>query len=195
MRDRPYGLFDTSDIPPSAAGSPMKTEYAAEVGLDGNIVLHEIGETDFQAYIQSHEESCNINTIMQRYAAGDESVLQRRQMLFFDATDFPTTYPEMFERMQQANRFFAAQSAEFKERYNNNPQTFLASLEDPKNVAALAKELYDEEMRRANPAGDSLDRTPNVAHFEAVGKSAERMAVTMEMAKPSVMEKDGEINA
>lgn len=186
MRDRAYGVFDTSSIPCSDPGSPDKIEYAAEVGMDGNITLHEIGKTDLQSKIDSYEESCNINTILQRYAAGDESVLQRRQMLFFDASDMPTTYPEMYARLQQAEQFFEAQSVEFKDKYHGRWQEFLASLEDPQSVANLAKTLMDDEIRRANPAGDALDRTPNTADLERIGRNATNMAVAQKMADAAI---------
>lgn len=182
MRDRAYGVFDTSDVPPTCAGSPVKEEFAAEVAMDGNIVLHKIGETDLQAAIQSHLESCDLNTIMQRYAAGDESVLQRRQMLFFDASDMPTTYPEMYARLQQAERFFESQSVEFKDKYHGSWQEFLGSLDNPQNIVDLANDLMLAELKRANPAGDSLDRVANTQHVEGIGKAAEKMVVAEKMA-------------
>lgn len=164
----PVSRFDTSEDVSTCAGSPVKVEYAAEVSGTGIIMLHAIGETDLDAYIQSFEESTNINTILERYAAGDESVLNRRQMLFFDSSEMPSTYPEMFERLQKAEMFFDNQSAAFRERFNNDWKQFLSAMDDPQSLAAVAQEFRDAELRRANPAGDSLDRVAHTEQFDKV---------------------------
>ena len=71
--------FDARDRIISNAGSRIKQLYEARVDNQGHIDLVESGTEDLYDYIQSFKESCDINTIVKRFAAGDTDVLTRRQ--------------------------------------------------------------------------------------------------------------------
>jgi hypothetical protein len=69
--------FDARDRIISNAGSRIKQLYEARVDNQGHIDLVESGTEDLYDYIQSFKESCDINTIVKRFAAGDTDVLAR----------------------------------------------------------------------------------------------------------------------
>ena len=98
--------FDARDRIISNAGSRIKQLYEARVDNQGHIDLVESGTEDLYDYIQSFKESCDINTIVKRFAAGDTDVLARRQATYGDFTELPRTYAELLNTVIQGENYF-----------------------------------------------------------------------------------------
>lgn len=73
----------------SPAGSGCRARYVKDCTTNPPI-LKKVGETDQQALIQSFADQCDVNRIVQRFEAGDSSVLGRVQGLYADVSGYPT---------------------------------------------------------------------------------------------------------
>lgn len=74
-----------------------KRDMLERVFDHGAPCIRKVGETDLQDFIDSFADECNINRIVQRYAAGDVSVLQRVQGVYADYSGAPDNLTTAFE--------------------------------------------------------------------------------------------------
>lgn len=159
----------------SKTGSPKKSLYRLFVDEDGKRELRKSGEYDLYAEIQSYKDSCSIEYILSRFAAGDTSALSRVQGIYGDFTEMPTTMAELQQRVIDATALFDSLPLDVREQYNFSPSEFFAQLdsEKTKNIFKQLKPVEDAVVDVINPA------TP---------------ADVLESASP-VIGKDGETNA
>ena len=113
----PYG-----DKPPrrcSCAGNRMEPHYVERYDETGHPYLVKDGETDTYAIIQSHKEECDINLMLQRYAAGDDSMM-RQDARYIDTSNLPTTIHEYFNLMTAQREKFDALPVAIKQKFENS---------------------------------------------------------------------------
>lgn len=113
----PYG-----DKPPrqyNCAGNRMEPHYVERYDETGHPYLVKDGETDVYAIIQSHKEECDINLMLQRYAAGDTSMM-RQDARYIDTSNLPTTIHEYFNLMTAQREKFDALPIAIKEKFENS---------------------------------------------------------------------------
>lgn len=122
--------FDQRERVPANAGTREHTLYIAQFDEYGNHTLVESGKENLYDYIQSHKESVDIHVIMERFARGDVQALQRRQAMFGDFTDFPTTYAGMLNAVQAGEQHFMSLPLEVRQRFDNNFAKWLAAMDD-----------------------------------------------------------------
>lgn len=114
---RPYG-----DKPPrrcSCCGNRMEPHYVERYDETGHPYLIKDGETDVYAIIQSHKEECDINLMLQRYAAGDTSMM-RQDARYIDTSNLPTTIHEYFNLMTAQREKFDALPVAIKQKFGNS---------------------------------------------------------------------------
>lgn len=80
--------------------------------------LEKVGETDVQDLIDSYADEVDINRIIRRYTAGDTSVLNRVQSMYFDATGAPHSLTEAFETVSVARSYFESLPQAVKREFN-----------------------------------------------------------------------------
>jgi hypothetical protein len=80
--------------------------------------LEKVGETDVQDLIDSYADEVDINRIIRRYTAGDTSVLNRMQSMYFDATGAPHSLTEAFETVSAARSYFESLPQAVKREFN-----------------------------------------------------------------------------
>lgn len=126
-------------------GERYKTLYSVQFDENGCIELVETGKKDVYADIQMWTESCKIQNILERYQQGEIDVLKRAKGFYADVSEFPKTYSEVFNRIQETQHFFDGLPVEIKQRYNNDYRQFLATskLED----FALKREVKQNEQK------------------------------------------------
>lgn len=112
-------------------GSREKILYSPQFADDGSMELIEAGKENLYEYIQSHKESVDINVILKRFARGDVTALQRRQAMFGDFTDAPSTYAEALNSMIVAEQYFNSLPLETRAKFDHNFHRFLVSLDRP----------------------------------------------------------------
>lgn len=122
---------DDRPRPKSNLGSRVKKLYSPVFDKDGRMELEETGQEDLYGYIQSHKDSVDINVILKRYQNGDETALARAQGFYIDATQFPKTYAEAVQRMQDAHGYFVSLPVETRAKFGHDFNRFLASLDRP----------------------------------------------------------------
>ena len=113
----PYG-----EKPPRRAANPgSRTEphYVQRYDETGHPYLVKDGETDTYAIIQSHKEECDINILLQKYAAGDISVM-RKDGQYIDITELPENMHEMVNYINAQKERFEALPAAIKQKFENS---------------------------------------------------------------------------
>lgn len=116
----------------SNVGSPMKATYKMHVDENGKRELRKSGEYNLYAEIQSYKDSCSIDYILSRFAAGDDTALSRVQGIYGDFTDMPTTYAEVCQRVIDAEHLFNNLPLEIRQEYNFSPSEFFAQIDSEK---------------------------------------------------------------
>lgn len=114
------------DLPFANPGERFVKTYQPNVGPDGVLDLIEAEPFDLYESIQSHADSVDINLIISRFINGDVSVLNRREPMYFDATEMPRTYAEMYQKVIDAHNYFEQLPLDVREKFGHSPETFFA---------------------------------------------------------------------
>lgn len=123
--------FDKSPRVHANPGVTEKVLYTPKFKEDGSMELIEAGKENLYEYIQSHKDSVDINVILKRFARGDVTALQRRQAMFGDFSDAPSTYAEALNSMILAENYFNSLPLEIRAKFDHNFHRFLISLDSP----------------------------------------------------------------
>lgn len=123
--------YDARDRIFSDPGSPEHITYAGHYDEKGRVVLEESGRENIYDFIQSHAESCDIHVLMKRYQNGDFDALSQKQGFYGDFLDFPKTYAEALNHMNEMERQFMALPVEIREKFGNSFTEFLAASAEP----------------------------------------------------------------
>ena len=123
--------YDARDRVFSDPGSPEHITYAGHYDEKGRVVLEESGRENIYDFIQSHAESCDIHVLMKRYQNGDVEALSQKQGFYGDFLDFPKTYAEALNHMNEMERQFMALPVETREKFGNSFTEFLAASAEP----------------------------------------------------------------
>lgn len=107
-------------------GNPVKTLYGSKVLDNGSIEVVITGKMNLDEYIQSFEDSCNINVILARFANGDSTALNAQTPIYGDFTGMPKTYAEMLQKVIDGQRYFETLPIEIKQKFNNDFNQFFA---------------------------------------------------------------------
>lgn len=155
--------FDSRTRVHANPGNPVKTLYTAKVDPNGSVTLIEAGKENLYDYIQSHKDSCDINVIMRRFAAGDVTALQKRQSFFGDFLNAPASYAEALNSMILAENYFESMPLEERAKYDHNFHKFLLSLDSqvPSSAPASAPAPSGAVAPVINPEGPLSPDTPN----------------------------------
>lgn len=89
----------------SCCGDRHRVLYSRKL-VDGRLELVETGRTDQDALIQSYARECDINYIIQRYANGDTSVLQRVQGVYTDVAGIDLDLTTAFSSVAVARDYY-----------------------------------------------------------------------------------------
>lgn len=111
----------------SNVGSKERIQYAGHYDEKGRVVLEEVGRVNLYDEIQSHADSCDIHTIMRRYANGDYDALSQKQGFYADVTEFPSTYAEALNRINDMEGKFMSLPLDLRKKFNNSFSEFLSS--------------------------------------------------------------------
>lgn len=100
-------------------GNRFEKQYAERYTETGHPYLVEVGEHDNYESIQSYKDECDINLILQRYAAGDTSMM-RPDAQYIDTSELPSSYHEMYNLIKAQEEKFNALPAAIKQKFENN---------------------------------------------------------------------------
>lgn len=131
-------MYDARDRIFANPGSRTRDVYTAKVSHEGSIELEKTGEENLYDYIQSFAESCDINTIVKRYANGDVSALSKTQGIYDDLTNYPKTYAELLNTVIAGEKAFMELPLETRAKFNHDYRQWLVAMDDmPSWMAAM----------------------------------------------------------
>ena len=123
--------YDARERTVTNPGDPIHITYAGHYDEKGRVVLEESGRENIYDQIQSFAESCDIHVLMNRYLNGDVSALSQAQGQFLDVTDFPKTYAEMLNFVNDMEKSFMALPAQVRSEFGNSFSEYLAASGSP----------------------------------------------------------------
>lgn len=142
--------YDARDRISSNPGSPIHITYAGHYDEKGRVVLEESGRENIYDQIQSHAESCDIHVLMKRYLNGDVTALSQAQGQYLDATQFPKTYADMLNFVNEQERAFMALPADVRAKFGNSFTEYLAASGEPDFLERLG--IKKEPVAEVTPA-------------------------------------------
>lgn len=152
--------YDARDRIFSDPGSPEHITYAGHYDDKGRVVLEESGRENIYDFIQSHAESCDIHVLMKRYQNGDVDALSQKQGFYGDFLDFPKTYAEALNHMNEMERQFMALPVETREKFGNSFTEFLAASAEPDFLDRLG--IKKESVVEPKPAIPPVETEPEI---------------------------------
>lgn len=111
----------------AVSGDRFVIEYAPKFDEQGNFELVESGKKDMYDEIQSHALSCDIHYILARYANGETDLLSKRQGMFGDFSEFPKTYAEMFQKIEDGKNLFMRLPVEIRAKFEHNFEKWMST--------------------------------------------------------------------
>lgn len=142
----------------AVTGTPEKTVYAGEYDDEGKFSVKPVGKVNLYEEIQMYRDSCDINSILERYSAGDDSVLERTNGFFADFSAFPDNYAGVFNLIENCRTFFDKLPASVKEKYDNNFETFMASAEAEDFLPKIKQEPAPVTPNPQNPIVKPIEK-------------------------------------
>lgn len=91
---------------PCGSGERKRPIYQRQCETGKEATLVKVGESDLQDFIQSFADECDVSRIVQRYANGDSSVLQRVQGVYCDVVGVPTDLTTAFQTVSAARAYY-----------------------------------------------------------------------------------------
>lgn len=144
-------MFKREDSFISNAGSPYRKVFKLKVQDDGSRDLVAVGEYNFYDEIQSHADSVDISNILDRYARGDISVLNRVSSVYGDFTSMPTTLGELSQRILDANDLFNNLAVDVRREFDFDAGKFFASLGSEK-FNSIVEKYAKNSVTKTEPA-------------------------------------------
>lgn len=138
--------------------NPGREEYEVYiVGEDGSPVVS--GMNNRYAEIQSHRESVELSTLLQRYAAGDESALNQRIGDYMDVVNAPSSYAEFLDGFKKMESDFYSLPEGFRELFNNSTVEYWQSIgtdEFSEKIDKFMASFKKEKPGNANSNNDNI---------------------------------------
>lgn len=147
------------------SGTKLIAKYAMKIDeKTGYEYLAPTGEYD-NVYdrIQADYPSTDINLLMERFALGDTEAINIKQGFYADVTNMPKTYAELFQRYEDAHKFFDELPTDLKEMFNNSFTEFWSEMDSSSKSFNEKIEKYNERFE-FSPEYD--EKTHNVQKGE-----------------------------
>lgn len=125
LYDRPHKRGPASHC---GCGIRPVFDYLPVAEKGGEYRLVRVGEQNFQAVIESWEESVDIHALLSRYFDGDAAALERRQAMFADITGFPDNVHAYHDAVTTAQGVFDNLPDDVRHFYGDSLQEFLQGI-------------------------------------------------------------------
>lgn len=132
----------------SPSGSKLLAEYALKVDeKTGYEYVAPTGDfTNVYDRIQADYPSTDINILMERFALGETEAINIKDGFYADVTGMPKTYAELFQRAEDAHRFFDELPTDLKEMFNNSYTEFWSEMDSSEKSFNEKIEKYNERF-------------------------------------------------
>lgn len=141
------------------SGKRFKDTFHAVISDNGSVELEKDGMEDVYAFIQSHRDSVDINLLLQRYARGDVSALNKRTGSFGDFTQFPKSYAEALQAVMDAERMFMDLPLETRAKFGHDSNRFISMIgtNEWSDYLGLTPAVVDDPAGDPVKEGDSVE--------------------------------------
>ena len=113
----------------------------------------ESGIVNLYDEIQSHRQSVELSTLLQRYAQGDVTALNQIEGVYADVVDMPSTYSELFNRVRDAENSFNALPDDVRALFDNSPVSFWQSIGTPEFATKISELDSKAKKNSSNSSG------------------------------------------
>lgn len=110
-------FYNRSNPPPSRSAPHGRRERERKqlyIDSNGNKSLKVVETFDQYEVIQSYAEETRIENILNRYAHGDVSALQKSPAVYLDATGMPRNLAEAYEVLRKAEEVYNSFDADYR---------------------------------------------------------------------------------
>lgn len=124
-------FYSRNNLPTTIAQpkcNKIVNEYKKEIQDNGSVKAVVSGKTNIYEKIQASKNECLVYNILDRFKAGDTSVLNARQGGYGDFTDAPKTLAESQQRLIDAENYFNTLPLEVRKEFNHSVVDFLNSI-------------------------------------------------------------------
>lgn len=138
----------------SNPGSPVKILYGPEFDEKGRMNLVEKGRENLYDFIQSFKESVDIHVLLKRYANGETDVLSKIQGFYGDFSEFPRTYADLLNTVNEGEAFFNGLPVEVRSKFGHSFPVFMSALSDG-SLSDILSEYFgsdDQVKDKESPA-------------------------------------------
>lgn len=139
----------------SKSGSKFVNTYEYRY-IDGVKTLVPAGEKNIQDYIDSFAFDADINIIIAKFLNGDTTVINKVVGQFGDFRDCPTTYADLFDRVQKCENLFNSLPVDIKEKFDNSYEKFWSE---------FGSNYFDDVFKDYNSS--SIDNVDSVKNIES----------------------------
>lgn len=147
-----YSRSNKAPVEPSPSGAEIIPTFSLVIDKEtGKKELKATGKTNIYEEIQAHKEECLIYNILERYAMGDESVLNEKQGIFADISNVPKSLNEAQEMILNAENVFNELPVEFRAEFNHSITEFIASVSNGTFEQKLSKHVVKPEVPDIQP--------------------------------------------
>lgn len=126
----------------SNPGSPVKILYGPEFDEKGRMNLVEKGRENLYDFIQSFKESVDIHVLLKRFANGETDVLSKIQGFYGDFSEFPRTYADLLNTVNEGEAFFNGLPVEVRSKFGHSFPVFMSALSDG-SISDILSEYLD----------------------------------------------------
>lgn len=156
-----YTMFNRPERKPESFNNTKQKIYKASYDVKGVRKLVVDKEVDIYEKIQEYANDTNLTNLFNKYGLSVYDQLKKSEEQLIDLTNLPTNLMEAMKVIDDAKYCFNRQSKDFKQRFNNDFNQFIASSE----TGQLAQ-LLNEELK----VSAEKFNTANMANFEAHNK-------------------------
>lgn len=156
MRNKYSQFSDPNDFV-SCPGDKFHVLYSPIIKADGSIELVESGKDDIQEFIESFKDQTDMTYILQRMAAGDQSVLNQSMPLYGDFTDMPKTYAESLQLVIDKERQFMELPLDVRNKFDNDFRKWFAQSGSEEWYEKMSPVIPNFENERTESSEDSQE--------------------------------------
>lgn len=140
----------------SETGSGIKELFRGKLDKDTGIIeLVPDGKKNLYAEIQSYKDSCDINKIVERYAAGEIDILNQVQGVYGDFSAAPADLADAYRQAKDLEWQFDRLPVDIKEQFGNNFYLWLRDVGSPDWLAAMRVKSDDSEVKEEGEVNES----------------------------------------
>lgn len=140
----------------SNPGSPVKILYGPEFDEKGRMNLVEKGRENLYDFIQSFKESVDIHVLLKRFANGETDVLSKIQGFYGDFSEFPRTYADLLNTVNEGEAFFNGLPVEVRSKFGHSFPVFMSALSDG-SLSDILSEYFgsNDQVKDKEPPAES----------------------------------------